>query len=260
MTKRKTHEQYIQELKEINPNIECIGEYKNIHAKILHRCNIDGYEWEGIPYTLLQGCGCPKCGHKSRIEKCTKTHEEYTQELAIKNPNIECLGEYKNSMRKILHRCKIDEYKWEVMPISLLRGHGCPECARQQTESKGAKQIGLILDKYNIIHEKEKRFKDCKNKFPLPFDYCINTHNGVVLIEYQGGQHYTPISYYGGEKKFKLQQKRDQIKRDFCKSNNIPLFEIPYTMDLKDLEGYILKILNDYNCIKVKYEQLKMIF
>ena len=35
--------------------------------------------------------------------------------------------------------------------------------------------------------------------------------------------------YFGGEDKFKQQQLRDSIKRNYCLSHKIPLIEIPYT-------------------------------
>ena len=44
-----------------------------------------------------------------------------------------------------------------------------------------------------------------------------------------GQQHYQAIDYFGGEEKFKQQQLRDNIKRNYCLNKNIPLIEIPYT-------------------------------
>lgn len=60
------------------------------------------------------------------------THEEYIAELAIKNPNIEVVGQYIRSNVKILHRCKVDDYEWMVLPSSLLYGKGCPVCSKKK--------------------------------------------------------------------------------------------------------------------------------
>jgi len=49
-----------------------------------------------------------------------------------------------------------------------------------------------------------------------------------MLIEYDGIQHFKPIKYFGGEEKFKFQQKTDFIKNEYCKNNNIKLLRIPY--------------------------------
>ena len=51
------------------------------------------------------------------------THEEFMERFYIKNENaenIEILGEYINIDTKIKCRCKIDGYKWETIPYSLL--------------------------------------------------------------------------------------------------------------------------------------------
>jgi hypothetical protein len=60
----------------------------------------------------------------------------------------------------------------------------------------------------------------------LRFDFFIPTQN--IAIEYQGKQHYEPIEIFGGEQAFKLQQKKDDIKRKYCSKSQINLLEIPY--------------------------------
>ena len=49
------------------------------------------------------------------------------------------------------------------------------------------------------------------------------------------------MEYFGGEEGFKSQKIRDNIKRDYCKKNNIILIEIPY-WDFDILEDYIDEI------------------
>ena len=66
-----------------------------------------------------------------------KTHEEYVKELAIKNPNVEVVGEYIDAKTKIAHRCKIHNDVWDISPTNALHGYGCPQCRSQKiTESK----------------------------------------------------------------------------------------------------------------------------
>ena len=48
-----------------------------------------------------------------------------------------------------------------------------------------------------------------------------------MCIEYDGEYHYLE-STRNSKKKLKLQQKRDKIKTDYCKQNNIELLRIPY--------------------------------
>lgn len=77
-----------------------------------------------------------------------KTHEEYVAELAKINPNVEVLGTYVNCKTKILHKCKIDDYKWEIRPDSLFGGQGCPKCANVK-KSKTHEQYVVDLAKIN---------------------------------------------------------------------------------------------------------------
>ena len=58
---RKTHSEFVEEMKVINRNIEILGEYINSRIRIKCRCRIDGYEWSPLPNNLLKGSGCPKC-------------------------------------------------------------------------------------------------------------------------------------------------------------------------------------------------------
>lgn len=105
--------------------------------------------------------------------------------------------------------------------------------------SKGELYIEEILQNFNITFEKQKRFKLCKNKKPLPFDFYIPKYN--ACIEYDGEQHYKPIDFWGGKKRFLERQLNDKIKNDFCCENNITLIRIPYTKTKQE----IFEIINN---------------
>ena len=65
---RKNTEYFINELKEINSDIEVLGEYINAFTKIECRCKIDGNIWFISPHELLKNIGCPQC-NESKGEK-----------------------------------------------------------------------------------------------------------------------------------------------------------------------------------------------
>ena len=106
MPRKKTHEEYVQEVLIKNPNIEVMGQYTGVNIKILHKCNFDGYEWEATPGSILHGYGCPKCARNIK-----KTNKQYKEEVKNINPNIEVIGNYINSKGKILHTCLICNYE-----------------------------------------------------------------------------------------------------------------------------------------------------
>ena len=218
----KSHDQYVEELKLLNPNIKVLEKYKGALTPILHRCLIDGHEWSPVPDSVLKGRGCPKCGLRRIAESHRMTNEEYTERLKEINPNIIALEEYINSQTPILHKCLIDGYEWKIRPKNTLNGVGCPECY----ESKGERKIRIWLEKNNIDYIHQHKYEDCKDIYPLPFDFYLPTYD--VLIEYDGEQHFRPIDLFGGQEYFEYIQKHDSIKNEYCKNNDIPLLRIPY--------------------------------
>ena len=59
--KKKTTEQFAENLAKISPDIEIIGEYKARHTNVTCKCKVCGCEWNAQPGNLLVGWGCPKC-------------------------------------------------------------------------------------------------------------------------------------------------------------------------------------------------------
>lgn len=86
--------------------------------------------------------------------------------------------------------------------------------------------IDKWLELNNIEHIRQYIIKECKYKLPLPFDFYLPKYN--VLIEVQGEQHYKPVDKFGGEKAYRLQIKKDSIKKQYCEYKNIPLIIISY--------------------------------
>ncbi|MBQ4490878.1 MAG: hypothetical protein II965_06510 [Pyramidobacter sp.] len=64
----------------------------------------------------------------------------------------------------------------------------------------------------------------------LRFDFAVFDSNGLLkcLIECQGEQHFFPVDQYGGKRGFDIQVQNDNLKRNYCKGNNIQLLEISY--------------------------------
>ena len=75
---RKTTAQFIEELKEINPDIEVIGEYKNNKTNIECLCKKCNNTWSPTPHSLLgKKSGCPVCAEskgEKRVEKFLLSH------------------------------------------------------------------------------------------------------------------------------------------------------------------------------------------
>ena len=230
---RRTSQQYAEELKIINPNIEVLEDYINARTPILHKCKIDGHKWMASPGNIIAGYGCPMCGNRMVSELLKKTHEEYVNEVAKINPDIEVIGQYDGSNIPILHRCKIDGCEWMARPANILVGRGCPVCQ----ESSGERSIRQWLESHKIKYIFQNRFPNCRDIKELPFDFYLLDYN--VCIEYDGRQHFEPVDFGGqgieyAQQQFNKTQYHDKIKNQYCDDNNIPLLRISYWEDVKE--------------------------
>ena len=98
-------------------------------------------------------------------------------------------------------------------------------------ETSGEQAVRLFLEKHNIEFIYQYKNKECYNKYLLSFDFYLPEYNTV--IEYQGIQHYVQKAFGKTIEEFLEQQKRDQIKRVFCKKNNIQEIEISYLQNVE---------------------------
>ena len=54
-----------------------------------------------------------------------------------------------------------------------------------------------------------------------------------LLIEFDGKQHFEVVDYWGGEEGLKDRQRRDQIKDEWARNNNMNLIRIKFGDDLE---------------------------
>ncbi|BCC15154.1 hypothetical protein [Bacillus cereus] len=103
-----------------------------------------------------------------------------------------------------------------------------------------------LLREHNVTYRVEVSFQDLYGvgqKNLLRYDFAVlGSDNSIkYLIECQGEQHYKPVDEFGGISQHKSQVKNDELKRNYAKSHNIPLIEIPYTCDTYEKEIEFLK-------------------
>ena len=111
--------------------------------------------------------------------------------------------------------------------------------------SRGEIKIEKILENNELKFEMEYSFTglNSSNGKPLRFDFAVfdDEDNLDFLIEYQGKQHYEPVSKFGGRRGLYQQQHNDDKKRRFCALNGITLIEIPYTDENLITYDYIMQ-------------------
>jgi len=207
------------------------------------KCPTCQYEWLcNIDRRTCSKSGCIICSGKY-----LKSTDEFKQEVYnLTKGDYQVTSEYKGTINKIkiLHvHCG---HLYSVKPTDFLSGKRCPFCKL----NKGELYISRFLDLNSIKMEPQYSHSDCKYIRPLPFDFAIfnNQEQLQCLIEYDGEHHFKPVMHWGGEKAFKLQQKKDKIKDDYCKFNNIPLIRIPY-WDFKNIDSILTERLTELSVL-----------
>jgi rubrerythrin len=204
-----------------------LTEYINSSVKIKIKCKLCDNVFEQTPNNhISKKYGCPSCGKT----KATKTTENFITDAKKIHGNYYDYSQVKyiNNNTKVEIIC--DKHGiFKQLPITHIQGEkGCPICKN----SKGEMKIRNLLLKNKIIFEQEKRFIDCRDKLPLPFDFYLETLN--IIIEFDGKQHFEAFGKWGGEKKIKETQYHDKIKNEYCINNNIHLIRIRYDESIKD--------------------------
>ena len=96
---------FIDKLNAQNSKITVLGTYERNNSKIAVKCDICGWEWTPIPYSLLKGHGCPKC---ARVKQ--KTHAELVEELQSQRDDVVLIGRYVKALEKAKFNAKINRY------------------------------------------------------------------------------------------------------------------------------------------------------
>ena len=216
--------------------------YTGTYDKVWIRCPLHN-KFLQRPNDHLNGKGCPKCGleiiQQSAKEKRI-TEDEFVLRASKKQKNRYNYSSiiFTDARTKVLIGCSLHGNFWQT-PEAHLRGQGCPKCRL----SKGEQAIDKYLAESNIGYVSQYKFKDCRYKYALSFDFAILRQDTPIgVIEYQGEQHYRPMRYNGGDLKFGLRNMRDAIKKSYCEAHNIPLLIVPYT-EFNNIDTHLSKFL-----------------
>lgn len=202
---------------------------------------------KGCPYCARGGTKCCPCDAAKMLQSRT----DLVAELDMPKNNAERLdvNVKLHSEAKLWWKCK-DGHSWKTTASIRSRGHGCPECALNRTQSKLVEAARAVLDDMKIEHMPEKRFDDCRRINPLPFDlYLPGIGKNGALIELDGPQHFTQSGFWCGnlspEERLKLIQLHDSIKNEYAKTR-YPFLRLAHTIDLQsEVRTEITKFIAD---------------
>lgn len=152
---------------------------------------------------------------------------------------IRCVG-VETGDRRALWLCKCECGNEATINSHLLLGGHVTSCGCKK-ESLGEIRVSSILNELEYNYYRQYRFSDCRSDKPLPFDFAIFEKDKLVaLIEYQGDIHYHSTGGWNTPERLAENQRRDQIKQNYCKTHGIPLLIIPY-WDYEKLDAEYIK-------------------
>lgn len=209
--------------------------FVDVSEKMKIKCKEHGWYFQK-PYVHYGGAGCIKCAFSENGEKKQIDFNEFVSRAILKHGN-KFKYNYSNYI-DIFTPIEIECSKHGIFiqsPRNHYRGSGCPKCI----SSRGETLVRLILETQNIRFEEQKKFKDLMYKNKLRCDFYLPDFNTV--IEYNGLQHYEPISVFGGINGLMQTQKRDMIKYNYLEVNKINLIIIRF--DNNNVSEYLIEKL-----------------
>lgn len=227
-------------------------------GKVVWKCRCDcGNEVNVIGSNLtsnkIKSCGCLKKEKQTQWGASTLidiTGKQYG-ELTVLSRAFDKEQEFKEAGTKKVH--PIWKCKCSCGNITYVRGNQLKNGSIQSCGhifSRGNQKILQVLQENNIKYKKEYTIRYNSNIYRYDFAILDNQNKIILLIEYDGYQHY----YYDNrgwntQENFIKQQETDKIKDKYAIINNIPLARIPYTdFDKINLE-YLKQLFKNNNII-----------
>lgn len=184
-TLKMTHNDFVERLNSLQPNIIPLAEYINIDTSIRIKCKVCGYIWSTQPYHLVakyNRTGCPKCANKAR-----RTHDDFVEEIATLLPTIKVIGTYVSRNKPILVQCSECGKTWQAYPGNLLRGSSCKSCKFKNTVQQRSKKIRCITtgEIFNTFKEAAEKYNiSCSTICLCCNDSSKHKHAGGLEWEY----------------------------------------------------------------------------
>lgn len=240
--RKYTIEEIREVLKENNVIlIDTIYHYNT--APINVKCVVCGFTWVGNFSNIKRGCGCADCARKRKY-----TIDEVKKIVKKKN-GILLTKEYKNVFAKLEIICNNCNLSWNPSFKSIMAGHWCPTCAdygNRKTQSSLADILGKLFPDIKIFQD-FYGFEWLKyGKRRQEIDIWIPDLK--LAVEYDGGQHFKAVDYFGGREGLIKQKIRDLNKNKLISKHGKEIkYFIRFNYKDKINEEFVRRVINKYN-------------
>lgn len=182
---------------------------------------------------------CDDCLYRERINNVIGKHYNSLTVIRAYTKRIE-----KHSCNKLFVDCvcvcgnKRNGIAYDKVKAGIV--YSCRKCAKSISSMEN--YISEYLIQHNIEFVFQKKFKDCKDVFELPFDFYLPEYN--ILIEYDGSQHFQQNHFNNSEADFKTIQKHDNIKTAFAQKQGFILLRFNYKNTKEEIKERLCLLLS----------------
>lgn len=216
--------------------IKPLWRYRSSKRPMKYKCMICGYIWIS-KRSKWDNVHCMACAiHKRNISNSVH-YDEFAKELNKKwNGKIKCLkNTFKLGRRsRIEFECQYGHKWWSTQEYMVKNPKctGCPYCNKRNksTLSNMEEATKIYLKSNNIKYICGYKAKWLGN---LHLDFYLP--NIRVAIEDDGIQHFEPVEFFGGKKRYPSRHQNDLNKDKLCFNNGVLLIRIK---DFHDISGY----------------------
>ena len=212
--------------------------YVNSKTKLLFECAKKHRWWQKSDH-IKAGTWCAKCNF-NKLADAKRGSLKEAHEIARARGG-KCLSKrYTSNVAYYRWECS-NGHKWNARLYNIKSGTWCPQCSKKQGLSESICR-GIFETRFN------ERFPSShprwlKNTEGNQLELDGYSEKLGIAFEYHGKQHYYDTEFYDSMNSLQKRRDLDTQKRRLCQKRGITLFEIPYKVEHKDLDRYILQIL-----------------
>ena len=158
--------------------------------------------------------------------------------LLAKKKGGRCISKsYSHNKEELEWECS-NGHRFFMRPNSVQQGGWCGECSRGLRERIVRRYFEAIFSApfpsqrpFWLINAKGRKME-------------LDGFNDELKIafEHHGVQHYEEVPFFHqGKKTLNQQKRRDTTKREICRQHGVKFIEVPYSVNLEDLQLFIIK-------------------
>ena len=183
-------------------NVILLDDYVSGKQKMHVKCLVCGEESFSTPSAILNDNGCRRCTYNKRRLALVRSESDFLLLVKESHPDITVHDHYINNTTLVTCSCNECGHTWSVVPKTLLRGPGCPECffkmyypTTRTTHEDFVLSLAQINDTIEVVGTYEKsntyiraRCKQCANEFYAKPNSLLNGHGCPICNNQSRGE------------------------------------------------------------------------